>query len=117
MRPSGNFQLFYIQFTIFIVAKAIDKQKQNNGGSLMLDDLKMIHERDAQDSLGVAAKQWQQLKHVYDTDFKSDGRIDNVVVGGMGGSALAAEIINSWPGLEKPFQIAKNYEIPEYTNE
>ena len=26
----------------------------------MLDDLKMIHERDAQDALGIAEKEWQQ---------------------------------------------------------
>jgi hypothetical protein len=28
----------------------------------MLDDLKFIHQRDGQDALGVAEKQWQQLK-------------------------------------------------------
>lgn len=83
----------------------------------MLDDLKMIHERDAQDSLGVAAKQWQQLKYKYEADFKPVGNIENVVVGGMGGSALAAEIIGSWPGLAKPFQIVRNYEMPGYVDE
>ncbi len=29
----------------------------------MLDDLKMIHERDAQDALGIAEKQGQQYLH------------------------------------------------------
>jgi glucose/mannose-6-phosphate isomerase len=83
----------------------------------MLDDLKMIHERDTQDSLGVAAKQWQQLNHRYETGFKPEKPIKNIIVAGMGGSALAAEIINSWPGLNKPFQIVKNYELPEYAGE
>lgn len=83
----------------------------------MLDDLKMIHERDAQDSLGVAAKQWQQLKHRYETDFKPEKAIENVIVGGMGGSALAAEIVGSWPGLNRPFQIVRNYELPAYAGE
>lgn len=81
----------------------------------MLDDLKMIHERDAQDSLGVAGKQWQQLKHPYHTRPLPTGRqIDNVIVGGMGGSALAAEMTRSWPGLNRPFEIVKNYELPSY---
>lgn len=83
----------------------------------MLDDLKMIHERDVQDSLGIAAKQWQQLKHVYDTRFVADRPVENVIVGGMGGSALAAEILACWPGLDRPFQIVKNYELPSYTGD
>lgn len=82
----------------------------------MLDDLKMIHQRDAQDALGVAEKQWQQLKHRYDSVFTPKIQIDSVVIAGMGGSALAAEIAGSWPGLDKPYQIVKNYEAPAYVN-
>ncbi len=85
----------------------------------VLDDLKMIHARDAQDSLGIAEKQAAQLKHVYSTslpDGFAEG-ISNVVVGGMGGSALAANIVTSWPGLNKPFEIVKDYNLPEYVNE
>lgn len=83
----------------------------------MLDDLKMIHERDGQDALGVAAKQWQQLKHKYEVKpFETKGLIKNVVVGGMGGSALAAEMFISWPGASVPFEIVKNYDLPEYVD-
>ena len=32
----------------------------------MLDDLKLIHERDAQDTLGVVGDQWQQLLHTFE---------------------------------------------------
>lgn len=83
----------------------------------MLDDLKMIHARDAQDALGVAQKQWQQLKTVYDVNLPddfTDVNIENVVLGGMGGSALAAEIATVWPGTKKPFEIVKGYDLPEY---
>ncbi len=83
----------------------------------MLDDLKMIHERDAQDALGVVEKQWQQLQYDYGIDLKPDQAIRNVILGGMGGSALAASIINSWPGLSVPFEIVKQYELPEYAGE
>ncbi len=83
----------------------------------MLDDLKYIHERDAQDALGVAEKQWQQLLEQYDVpaltglDTKP---IANVVLAGMGGSALAAAILQSWPGVTVPFEIVREYDIPAY---
>ena len=32
----------------------------------MLDDLKFIHQRDGQDALGIAEKQWQQLEHEFE---------------------------------------------------
>lgn len=79
----------------------------------MLDDLKMIHNRDKEDSLGIAGKQWEQLKQAYDVE-ADFGPIDNVVLAGMGGSALAAEVAASWPGLDKPFVIVKNYNLPSY---
>ncbi len=83
----------------------------------MLDDLKMIHERDADDALGVAEKQWQQLVHDYGLEFSNVGSIDNVVLAGMGGSALPAVFLRSWPGTSVPFDIARDYNIPSYVNE
>lgn len=83
----------------------------------MLDDLKVIHERDAQDALGVVSKQWQQLKYDYQIDLKPDSTVNNVVLGGMGGSALAASIVTSWPGVNKPFEIVRQYDLPGYADE
>jgi len=81
----------------------------------MLDDLKMIHERDAQDALGIAEKQWQQLTHDYEVKITLPSQaIENIVFGGMGGSALCALIAQSWPGFNIPFEISRNYEIPAY---
>jgi len=80
----------------------------------MLDDLKMIHERDAQDALGVAEKQWQQLTHVYGVDLPDLPDIENVVLAGMGGSALPAVYLRSWPGTNVPFEIVRDYELPNY---
>lgn len=82
----------------------------------MLDDLKFIHERDADDALGVAEKQYKQLQHDFDFQFKPTAEIRNVVLGGMGGSALYAVFLNSWPGLSVPFEISRNYDIPNYVN-
>ncbi len=81
----------------------------------MLDDLKYIHEKDAQDVLGVAEKQWEQLQQVYDIpELSSD--IENIVYAGMGGSALAAELSKTWPGYTVPFEIVRGYEIPAYVS-
>lgn len=83
----------------------------------MLDDLKLIHVQDAQDALGIAEKQWQQLQYQYEVNLSPPKRdIKNVVFGGMGGSALGALISQSWPSFNKPFEISKNYVIPNYVD-
>jgi glucose/mannose-6-phosphate isomerase len=80
----------------------------------MLDDLKMIHERDADDALGVAEKQWQQLQHKYEVELPDFTGIQNVVLAGMGGSALPGVFLRSWPGTLVPFEIVRDYELPAY---
>jgi glucose/mannose-6-phosphate isomerase len=79
----------------------------------MLDDLQKIHERDPQDALGVAERQWQQLEQAFDVPLQPRPVV-NVVVAGMGGSALSAYVAQSWPGLAVPFEICRDYEIPRY---
>ena len=62
----------------------------------MLDDLKNIHERDAQDALGIAEKQAAQLTQEFTLSGNTSfGDIQNVVYAGMGGSALAALLIHT----------------------
>lgn len=82
----------------------------------MLDELKLIHERDPQDALGVAEKQWQQLLHSYEVQLPTPGGIANVVLAGMGGSALPAVFLRSWPGTNVPFEIVRDYELPVYVD-
>jgi glucose/mannose-6-phosphate isomerase len=83
----------------------------------MLDDLKLIHERDVQDTLGIAEKQWQQLNQVFEVTPYENFRPDNVVYAAMGGSALAALVSVSWPGYAVPFQVVRTYDIPDYVSE
>jgi glucose/mannose-6-phosphate isomerase len=83
----------------------------------VLDDLKYIHEKDGSDALGIAEKQWQQLNYKYQTTSRQYDEVQNVVVAGMGGSALAASTAQSWPGLEVPFEIVRSYELPKYVNQ
>jgi glucose/mannose-6-phosphate isomerase len=83
----------------------------------MLDDLKYIHEKDVEDALGIAEKQADQLE--YDLTIQGETKFSNVfnvVYAGMGGSALAAEIINTWPKVGEPFEIVRDYDIPQYVD-
>lgn len=82
----------------------------------MLDDLKYIHDRDAQDALGIAGKQWQQLNHEFGVSFQPKQKIQNVILAGMGGSALPGVFLYSWPGLSVPFEIVRNYSLPRYAD-
>jgi glucose/mannose-6-phosphate isomerase len=79
----------------------------------MLDDLKYIHQRDGQDSLGIAERQAAQLEHEFEAP-KIEGQFDNIVFAGMGGSALPAILSRTWPGYSVPFEVCRNYHVPNY---
>jgi len=84
----------------------------------MLDDLQKIHERDSEDALGIAATEWEQLTadFTFEPTYAS-GELLNVVYSGMGGSALAALLVPTWPTLQVPFEVVRGYEIPPYVGE
>jgi glucose/mannose-6-phosphate isomerase len=83
----------------------------------MLDDLKRIAELDKSDAFGVAEKQVSQLEWKFDVVVEPNAEVRNVVLAGMGGSALYAEIYKSWPGAKLPFEIVRGYDIPPYVNQ
>ncbi|HSH17962.1 MAG TPA: bifunctional phosphoglucose/phosphomannose isomerase [Candidatus Saccharimonadales bacterium] len=83
----------------------------------MLDDLKMIHSRDAHDALGIVEKQSKQLQHTFDVSGVENKDIENIVYAGMGGSALAAHISKIWPGYDRPFEIVRDYDLPGYVTQ
>ncbi len=80
----------------------------------MLDDLKAIHERDADDALGVVEKQWQQLQHEFKVPVPDFGNVQNIVLAGMGGSAWPAVYLQSWGQPSVPFEIVRDYTLPAY---
>lgn len=81
----------------------------------MLDDLKYIHHRDSADALGIAERQCEQLEHNFDLP-KIEGSFRNVVYSGMGGSALAGLLSRTWPGYKVPFEVVRDYHIPDYVS-
>ena len=83
----------------------------------MLDDLKIIHKRDKSDALGIAEKQWQQLKHDFSqVPAVNKGEFTDIVLAGMGGSGLAARLVTHIYKLLKPFEILQEYEVPPYVD-
>jgi glucose/mannose-6-phosphate isomerase len=87
----------------------------------MLDDKNVFKQRDPQGAVGVVADQWQQL--TYDATVQQgahDGRvITNVVVAGMGGSALAGMFVRTWlrDVLSVPFEVVREASLPSYAGE
>jgi glucose/mannose-6-phosphate isomerase len=86
----------------------------------MLDDANVLKQRDPANALGVAADQWQQVQYaaeVVDGDH-DDRQITKVVIGGMGGSALAALLTKAWleEKLTIPLEVIREYELPTYVD-
>ena len=83
----------------------------------MLDDLNVINQRDPQGFLGFAANQPEQLRHNFGIAAEHFSRpIESVVFTGMGGSSLVAELARTWPQLNKPYVVSKEYALPGFVN-
>lgn len=82
----------------------------------MIDDLKYIHEKDAQDALGIAEKQWQQYQQDHGFTWQPDREIKSLVIAGMGGSGLAAIAAKNWLGLSIPYEVVHDYELPKFVD-
>ena len=95
--------------------------RNRKGWETVLDDANTIKQRDRDDALGVAAKLYEQAE--YDCVLQhteNDGRaIENIVIAGMGGSALAADVLKVLlrDSLTVPFEVVKGYTLPGYVNE
>lgn len=86
----------------------------------MLDDANVIKQRDPENALGVAAKEWEQVQfetQVLDAP-ENYPEITKVVVAGMGGSALAALVAKAWlhGQVKVPFEVVREYDLPAYVD-
>jgi len=82
--------------------------------------MEYIKQHDPSNALGVAEKEYEQ------TSFPAEVfnppqtlmPISNVIVTGMGGSALAAMVLKAWTKnkLKVPFEIVKGYDLPSYVS-
>jgi len=102
--------MFILYFSFTIIARTF--YKGENILASVLDDLKMIHARDAEDALGIAEKQSQQYLHNFGFRWSPPKVIHEVIVAGMGGSGLAAKAYKVAADLNVPFEIVQNYDLP-----
>jgi len=84
----------------------------------ILDDKNILAQRDPSDALGLVSNQYEQVlldAKVWNDDH-DNREITNVVLTGMGGSALAALILKVvlLPKLSIPFDIVRGYDLPSY---
>ncbi len=81
-----------------------------------LDDLGAVQRLDPSDALGVVAEQYQQLTYQFDIDLSGIKPPKQIVLAGMGGSALAALFAKAWltGELRVPFEIVRDYSVPGY---
>lgn len=86
----------------------------------MLDDENVLNQRDPAGALEVASKQYEQTKFPAEVINKEhdDRPIYNIVVAGMGGSALAALVAKTWLKSEfpEPFEVVRTYDLPNYVD-
>ncbi|MFZ1257911.1 MAG: SIS domain-containing protein [Candidatus Saccharimonas sp.] len=86
----------------------------------MLDDENVVGQRDRQHALGVAASLYTQLRYDGElTNDDHDGReITSIVIAGMGGSALAADMAKVLLAqhIRVPLEVVKSYDLPHYVN-
>jgi len=86
----------------------------------MLDDMNVLKQRDPHGALEVAAHQFEQAAFNVPVLLpEHDGRaVSRVVIMGMGGSALSADLIKSWlkSDLPVPLEVVRSYTLPGYVN-
>jgi len=84
----------------------------------MLDNANYIAQKDTADALGLAAIAHEQLRHGFSIPLVTPKTpIQNIVLAGMGGSALQAELASVFPNLSVPLLICRNYNLPNFVNE
>lgn len=83
----------------------------------ILDNPQVLNQRDPQGALQVALNQCDYFSVQFDASYRPAGPIETIVWAGMGGSALPMVVVQSWPQLNIPFEVVRNYAIPAYVNE
>lgn len=82
----------------------------------MLDDINVLKQHDSLKDLELAELECEQVNfEVVVNNGDHDNRvIDNIIVAGMGGSALAAAVAKSWlkSELKIPFEVLRTYDLP-----
>ena len=88
----------------------------------MLDDLKLISEIDKSNMLDAVAQFPEQIKEaeeiVKNTDIGSIFKVDNIVISGMGASAISGDIVQSLfrDRIDIPIFVTRQYDLPKWVH-
>ena len=88
----------------------------------MLDDLELISKIDKSDMLGKVSGFPEQIiesKEIVESSMlESVFKIDNIIISGMGGSAISGDILQSLlrDRLEIPIYVNRQYDLPKWAN-
>ena len=87
----------------------------------MLDDINVLKQRDPKGALTIAATQYEQTQFAPTVEHPEhdDRPIENIVITGMGGSALAALLLKTLlkTRASQPIEVVRGYTLPAYVNE
>lgn len=85
----------------------------------VLDDARVIAERDPQGALNIIADSAAQLAWDAVLEQPDSGAFNplKIVLAGMGGSAQPGKLAASWLDLEIPFSVVSNYTLPRWVDE
>lgn len=84
----------------------------------MLDDQNVINQRDPSGSLKEIASLPVQMRFEPEVIGQPVTGVENIVLAGMGGSALAADVVKTLISgdLSVPLEVVKGYDLPGYVN-
>lgn len=84
----------------------------------ILDNPNVLNQRDPEHAAEVISQEWKQIALEQSIEQPSAGipAITKLVVAGMGGSALAADMAKDWLDLAIPFEVVKGYDLPAYVD-
>ena len=83
----------------------------------------LVEKFDPENQFDVLVNSYEQVKEAWETNVDTGkielGRISNVVVSGLGGSAIAGDLLRNFlrGELKLPYQVNRNYNLPSFVNE
>jgi glucose/mannose-6-phosphate isomerase len=84
----------------------------------VLDNANVLRQRDPEGALTVSLEQFKQARFeaIVECPEHDERAVTQVILTGMGGSALAALVAQSWLGRELgvPFEIVRGYDLPAF---
>jgi glucose/mannose-6-phosphate isomerase len=83
---------------------------------------KLVTELDPENQFKVLTDSYQQIEYAWNNQFDCSSvdtnKIKNIIVTGLGGSAIGGELIQNFfrEELKLPYAVNRNYELPVYVN-